>query len=777
MGKVNLRDSVRRTEDARFVSGRGTYLDDIHVPDCAIGVFLRSPHAHARISGFEKSKALELKGVLDVITGADWAKLGFGVIPTNSAVKENTDGTPIFVPERPCLAAERVRYVGEPVALVIAETGILAREAAELVEVGYEPLEAVTHPVKALDQGAPQIHEGIPGNLCVYWELGDGQATELELGQSDHVVKVELHNNRVTAAPIEPRGALAIPDQETGVTVVYQTTQNIHALRDAMTKILGIETDQLRHVAPDVGGGFGGKNSLYPEPVVTVYAARKLQRPVKWMNDRSESFVSDTHGRSQYTTVELGLDADGTFRALRTTTVGELGAYCGTVGAFTPTGGSARTQGGVYAFKAMHYQARAGFTNTAPLDPYRGAGRPEGSFQIERVVEKAARELGFDPIELRRKNIMPKHSLPLKTAMGLDVDCGDFPTVFEKTLAMTDRGGFPERVDNSAENGKLRGFAIAPYLECTGGMPKEHAVVSFSDDGLVHMAVGSHSTGMGHETSLCQILSVELGIDMDQIDFTQADTDATPMGGGHGGSRGMEVGGNAVKQLAGEVIMKGKEIVGHQFECSITDVHFEDGHFFQPNTNNNMSIGETIAASFDPLLLPEGMAPGALNIGSTFERGIISVPNGCHAAEVEVDPQTGSIEIVGFWIVDDFGTIINPLLADGQVMGGVGQGLGQALLEQAIYDEDSGQLITGSFIDYAMPRANDMPPMKLDYYEGSPTKKNPLGVKGAGEAGCCGAPPAIVNAVLDALKGYGVNHIEMPMTPETVWRALQGADL
>jgi len=452
-----------------------------------------------------------------------------------------------------------------------------------------------------------------------------------------------------------------------------------------------------------------------------------------------------------------------------------LGAYCGTVGAFTPTGGSARTQGGVYAFKAMYYQSRAGFTNTAPLDPYRGAGRPEGSFQIERIVELAARQRGFDPIELRRKNIMPKDSLPLKTAMGLDVDCGDFPTVFEQTLAMTDRDGYASRLAASKAAGRLRGFAIAPYLECTGGMPKEHAVVSFAQDGSAHLSVGSHSTGMGHETSLRQILAAQLGLDMDSIGFTQADTDATPLGGGHGGSRGMELGGNAVKQTAGQVIDKGRAIAAHQFEASVEDVDFEDGSFFQPGTNNTMTMGEMIEASFDAERLPDDMAPGCLNTGSTFERGIISVPNGCHAAEVEVDPETGTIDVVGFWVVDDFGTIINPMLADGQVMGGVAQGLGQALMEQAVYDEESGQLVTGSLIDYALPRADDMPPMSLEYYEDAPTQKNPLGVKGAGEAGCCGAPPAIVNAVLDALKDLGVTHMEMPLTPETVWKAIQSA--
>ena len=775
MNKVSFGDTVRRAEDHRFLTGKGNYIDDITMPGQAHGVVVRSPYAHARINGFDADAARRAPGVLLVVTGADWAAQGFGPIPTKSAVKENRDGTPIAVPDRPCLAHDRVRYVGEGVAFIVAETRDQARDAAELLDVDYAPMDAVTHPVKALEPGAPQLHDGIADNLCVDWELGDAEATEAAMRAADRIVRLELHNNRGTGAPIEPRGAIASYDAGTDSSLMYQATQNIHANRNTTAEILGIEADKIRHVGPDVGGGFGAKNSVYPEPALVLHAAKTLNRPVKWVNDRAESFLSDTHGRSQYSTVELGVDDDGTFRALRTTTVGELGAYCGTVGAFTPTGGSARTQGGPYGFEAMYYSARAGFTNTAPLDPYRGAGRPEGSFQIERIVEKAARELGIDPVELRRKNLIPKERLPLKTAMGLDVDCGDFPTVFEQALAMTDRVGFQARKAASEAAGKRLGFAIAPYLECTGGMPKEHAVVTFTAAGAAHLAVGSQSTGMGHETALPQILAATLGLDMARIGFTQADTDATPLGGGHGGSRGMEMGGNAVLQTAGEIIEKGRAIAAHLFETDVDKIDFEDGSFFEKDTNHIASMTEIIAASFDPERLPDGMEPGSLNTGSTFERGIISIPNGCHAAEVEVDPDTGAIAVTGFWVVDDFGTIINPMLADGQVMGGVGQGLGQALMENAVYDEASGQLVTGSLIDYALPRADDMPPMTLEYYEGAPTKKNLLGVKGAGEAGCCGAPPAIVNAVLDALDGLGVTHIEMPLTPEAVWRAIDAA--
>ncbi|HEX9569794.1 MAG TPA: molybdopterin cofactor-binding domain-containing protein, partial [Rhodospirillales bacterium] len=505
------------------------------------------------------------------------------------------------------------------------------------------------------------------------------------------------------------------------------------------------------------------------------YASKKLGRPVKWINTRSESFVSDSHGRNQMSKVRLGINKDGKFQALYTETIGDLGAFCWTVGPFTPTGGSARTQGGPYAFKAMYYCSKAAFTNTMCMDPYRGAGRPEASFQIERIVEYAARKLGFDPVELRRKNLIPSKSLPLKTAMGLDVDCGDFPRVFERTLALSDRKGYPKRVEESRNKGWLRGFAIAPYMECTGGGPKEFAGVRFQKDGSVELAVGSQSTGMGHETSMPQILAARLGIDFESIKYRQGDTEATPLGGGHGGSRNLELGGNAVHQAASEVIEKGRKLAAHQFGTDPAKVQFEDGHFFVPGTNQTMTMREAIEASFDPTKLPEGMAPGGLDANTTYERGVISIPNGCHAAEVEVGPETGVVRMVGYWVVDDFGTIINPLLCDGQVMGGTAQGIGQALLEVAHYDPESGQMVTGSLTDYALPRADTMPPMTIEYYEGAPTKKNPLGVKGAGEAGCCGAPPAVVNAVLDALKDLGVTHIDMPLTPEKVWRAIKAA--
>jgi len=775
MNKTKIGQSVRRTEDFRFLTGQGNYIDDIRLDGMAYAAVLRSSHAHAIIKEIETADADAMDGVLLIVTAKDWQAQGYGTIPSKSATRTKIDGSPFAEPPRHCLAIDRVRYVGEPVALVVAETISQAREAMEMIDVDYEPVDSITDPKKAVEDGAPLVWDDIPGNICLDFQLGDKDGTDTAFAEADHVVSLDLVNNRLTAVPIEPRGAIASYDPATDSFLLYNSTQNVHANRDTFAeKVLNITSDKIHQIAPDVGGGFGAKNGAYPEPPLILHAARKLNRPVKWINDRAESFLSDTHGRDQVSRVELALDKDGAFRALRTETIGNLGAFCATVGPFTATGGSARTQGGPYAFPAMYYSSRAAFTNTAPTDPYRGAGRPEATFQVERVIEYAARKLGFDPVDLRRKNLMPTESLPLKTGMGLDIDCGNFPQVFEQTLNLTDRDGYADRVAASKAMGKRRGFAISPYLECTGGAPKEYAGVTFHNDGSVELAVGSQSTGMGHETALPQILASKLGISQDRIRYIQADTDATPHGGGHGGSRGLELGGNAVGQSAGLVIDKARGFVAAKLETDIDDISFEDGLFRAETTNKSMSMDEVIEASFTDGL-PDDFEPEFLNTGSSFERGIISIPNGCHAAEVEIDIETGEVLIDGYWVVDDFGTIINPLLADGQVMGGIVQGIGQALSENIVYDEDSGQLLSGSLVDYALPRADMIPRMVIDYYEGAPTTKNPLGVKGAGEAGCVGAPPTIINAILDALPEFGVDHIEMPATPEKIWSVIRNA--
>ncbi|HCS69921.1 MAG TPA: carbon monoxide dehydrogenase [Rhodospirillaceae bacterium] len=771
MSNVKIGESLKRFEDQRFLTGHGRYIDDINLDGQARAVVVRAAYAHAIINAIDTSAALAMDGVLLVVTRDDWLREGFKPMPTKSGVKNNADGTPLKEPPRHALAIDRVRYVGEPVALVVAETLGQAQAAAEMVDIDYEELPAVTDPVEALKPGAPQLWDDIPNNLCLNFELGDKSGTEKAFAEADHVVSLDVLNNRVTAVPIETRGCVAAYDAAADKYTLWNASQNVHANRDTFAEVLNIDKSQLDHIAPDVGGGFGAKNSGYPEPSLCLYAAKRLGRPVKWINSRSESFLSDTHGRGQSSRVELALTKDGTFLGLRTTTVGGIGAYAWTVGPFTPTGGSARTQGGPYNFPAMFYSGKAVLTNTAPMDPYRGAGRPEATFQTERIVEYAARTLGFDPIELRRKNLMPKEMLPHKTPMGLDVDSGDFPLLFEETLKMAEKADLGALKAKAEAAGKKYGFAVAPYLECTGGGPKEHAGVTFNKDGSIDLAVGTSSTGMGHETSLAQILAANLGVDMERIQFRQSDTTATPLGGGHGGSRGMEVGGNAVQQAAQEIIELAKPVAARLLQSETNEVEFEDGTF--KAGASSVSMNDVIDASMDKDKLPEGMDEGCLDHSSVFERGVISIPNGVHAAAVAVDPDTGTVEFLGYWVMDDFGTIINPMLADGQVMGGVAQGIGQALLEDIVYDPDNGQLVTGSLMDYGLPHADEIPNMEIGYYEGAPTKKNPLGVKGAGEAGCVGACPAVVNAVLDALKDYGVTHIDMPLTPQKVWKAIQ----
>jgi carbon-monoxide dehydrogenase large subunit len=771
---------VRRLEDQRFVTGSGTFIDDVSIGCQAYAAVLRSSRAHARIDGIDASQARSAPGVLLVVTGKEWVAAGHGVVPTKTTVRTSRDGSPFNEPKRHCLAVDTVHHVGEPVALIVAETRAEAEAALELIEVDYAELPAVAHQVAALGEGAPQLWAEAPGNLCLDFELGNRAQVEEAFARADHVVSLDIANNRVAGTPMEPRGVLAAYDTASDTYTLWNASQNIHANREIIAQqILNIPTAKVRHVAPDVGGGFGAKNCVYPEQALVLYAARQLGRPVKWVGTRSEAFLADAHGRDQVSTVSLALGSDGTFLALKVETVGNLGAWCGTMGPFTPTMGTARTQGGPYAFPALLYVARTAFTNTAQTDPYRGAGRPEATFHVERIVEHAARTLGFDRVELRRRNLIPRGALPWTTPMGLSIDAGNFAGLLERTLELADYAGFPRRAAEARARGMRRGIAVAPYLETTGGAPKEEAKVTFAADGRVTLAVGSHSTGMGHETSLAQILAGRLGLPLDAIAFRQADTAATRTGGGHGGSRSMEVGGSAVLKAAEEIVAKGRAIAAHLLNSRIEDIeHAAAGHdggrFNDIETGQSLTFAEVAAAAQDASRLPPGMAAGALDATAVYERAAITIPNGCHAAEVEVDPETGVVAVVGIWAVDDFGTIINPLLADGQVMGGVVQGLGQALLEEVVYDPDTGQPLTGSLMDYCLPRADNVPAMVVEYDESAPTQRNPLGVKGAGEAGCCGAPAAIVNAVLDALAEYGVAHIDMPLTPMKVWRAING---
>jgi aerobic carbon-monoxide dehydrogenase large subunit len=768
--------SVRRLEDRRFITGTGTFIEDVNLPGQAYAAFLRSNRAHARIAGIDVTRAREAPGVLLVVTGGEWAAAGHSPIPTKMPIRTKRDGSPFNEPKRHCLAVAAVHHVGEAVALVVAETRALAEEALELIEVDYEELPAVTDQTAALAEAAPQLWAEAPGNFCMDYELGNRAAVEEAFARADHVVTLDMVNNRVTSVPMEPRGVVASYDKAGDTYTLWNASQNIHANREIIAQqIANIPAAKVRHVAPDVGGGFGAKNPVYPEPSLLLYATREVGRPVKWVATRSEAFLSDAHGRDQTSKVSLALAKDGTFLALRVDSVGNLGAWCGTMGPFTPTQGTARTQGGPYAFPAMLYTAKAAFTNTPQTDPYRGAGRPEASFHIERVIDYAARTLGLDRMEIRRRNLIRQDLLPWNTPMGLAIDSGNFVGLLDRTLQLADYAGFEQRAAEAKARGRRRGFAVAPYLECTGGAPKEEAKVTFGAGGRVTLAVGSHSTGMGHETSLTQILAVTLGLPIHAIDFQQGDTAVTRTGGGHGGSRTLEVGGNAVLKAADEIIGKARTIAAHLLNSRVEDIaHAADGEFRDVKTGQSLCLGKIATTAADASRLPPGMPAGALDTVATYERQAITIPNGCHAAEVEVDPETGIVQVVGFWAVDDFGRVVNPMLADGQVMGGVAQGLGQALLEEISYDVDTGQPLTGTLMDYALPRADQVPPIVVEYDESAPTLRNPLGVKGAGEAGCCGAPPAIVNAVLDAVAEYGVTHLDMPLTPMKVWRAING---
>ena len=774
MEPFGIGQPVRRSEDIRFLTGAGRFLDDITLDGMAHGLVLRSPHAHARIGKIDTTAAQATPGVLAVFTGADWLAEGLGDVPSRTAAT-NRDGSPVPVPPRPGLVRDRVRFVGDAVAFIVAETIAAARDAAELIEIDYEPLPVVTDAKAALEPGAPLVWDDVPGNLCVDYEAGDEAAVDAAFAKAERTVSLDLVNNRVTAVPLETRGAIGQYDGETEAFTLISSTQNVHVNRNQIAEsILGIPAEKLRHVAYDVGGGFGAKNALYPEHALVLFAARRVGRPVKWVNDRGESFVSDTHGRDQQSRVELALDKDCRFLALRVTSVGNTGAYTSSVGPFTPTGGTARTQGGSYRIPALYFRSRAAFTNTVPIEPYRGAGRPEATYQIERVIDVAAAELGIDAVELRRRNLIRREDLPYRTGIGLEIDSGDFETVLDRCLELADPAGFPQRAAAARALGRRRGFGVALYLGLTGGGAKEYAALRCAKDGSITVSVGSQSTGTGHETVLTQIVAARLGLPAERITYGQADTDLTPLGGGHGGSRVLEIGGSAVSVAADEVLAKAKLIASYLLKAAVADVSFAGGSFSVAGADRSVTMTEVIAAAHDPERLPAAMEPG-LDSEVTYERNDVTYPNGCHAAEVEVDPETGQVRLVDYTVVNDFGTIINPLTTDGQVMGATAQGIGQALCESIVYQEGSGQILSGSLMDYCLPRADDLPDFRTECYEGAPTANNPLGVKGAGEAGCGGAPPAIVNAVVAALHDEGVRHIDMPLTPLRVWRALNDA--
>jgi aerobic carbon-monoxide dehydrogenase large subunit len=775
---------VRRREDYRFLTGQGTYTDDIDRPHQLFAYILRSPHAHARLAGIDKSAAAAAPGVAAVYTGADMAADGVGGLPCGWQV-HSKDGSPMAEPAHPPLAQERVRHVGDPVAVVVAETLEQAREAAELLRVDYAEEPAVVDPAAALKPGAPQVFAEAPGNLCYDWQLGDLAAVDAAIAKAARVVKLDLVNNRLVPNAMEPRAAIGDFDRATGDYTLYTTSQNPHVIRLLMGAfVLHIPEAKLRVVAPDVGGGFGSKIYHYAEEAIVTWAAGKLRRPVKWTAERSESFMSDAHGRDHVTHVELALDPQAKFLALKVSTIANMGAYLSTFAPCIPTYLYGTLLAGTYTTPAIYVETKAVFTHTVPVDAYRGAGRPEATFLLERIVDLAADELGIDPAELRRRNFIPKDAYPYQTPVALQYDSGDYGTTLEMALKAADYAGFEARRRDAMARGKLRGIGIATYIEACGIAPSavvgslgaraglyESAAVRVHPTGSVSILTGSHSHGQGHETTFSQLVADRLGIPIESIEIVHGDTAKIPYGMGTYGSRSLAVGGSAIVKAMDKVVEKGRKIAAHLLEAAEADVEFKDGNFTVAGTDRSKSFGEVALTAYVPHNYPAELEPG-LDETAFYDPKNFTYPSGAHVAEIEIDPETGHASVVSFTASDDFGRIINPMIVAGQVHGGLAQGIGQALLEGCAYDKETGQLLTGSYNDYAMPRAADLPNFALSTNVTLCTH-NPLGVKGCGEAGAIGAPAAITNALVDALKPLGVRHVEMPATPEKLWRLIQ----
>jgi aerobic carbon-monoxide dehydrogenase large subunit len=775
---------VRRREDYRFLTGQGTYTDDINRPHQLYAFILRSPHASARINSTDTSAAAKALGVVAVYTGKDMEADGIGGLPCGWQI-HSKDGSPMHEPPHPVLASGRVRHVGDPVAVVIADSLAQARDAAELVKVDYVVESAVTDVAEAIKPGAPLVFAEVPGNVCYDWQIGDPAAIAEALGKAAQVVKLDLVNNRLVPNAMEPRAAIGDFDRATGEHTLYTTSQNPHVIRLLMGAfVLHLPEAKLRVVAPDVGGGFGSKIYHYAEEAIVTWAAGKLKRPVKWTAERVESFMSDAHGRDHVTHVELGLDAQNKFLALKVSTLANMGAYLSTFATCIPTYLYATLLAGTYTTPVIYCETKAVFTNTVPVDAYRGAGRPEATFLVERIVDLAADELGVDPAELRRKNFIPTDAFPYQTPVALQYDSGDYFSTLDLATEAADYTGFEARRQEAARRGKLRGIGIATYIEACGIAPSavvgslgaraglfEAATVRVHPTGSVTILTGSHSHGQGHETTFAQLVADGLGIPIDQIEIVHGDSAKIPYGMGTYGSRSLAVGGTAIIKAMDKIIAKGKKIAAHLLEAAEADIEFKDGQFSVAGTDRSKSIGEIALTAYVPHNFPhEELEPG-LDETAFYDPKNFTFPSGAYVAEVEIDPDTGRLEIVNFNASDDFGRIVNPMIVAGQVHGGLAQGIGQALLEGCVYDKSSGQLLTASYMDYAMPRADDLPSFALSTHETLCTH-NPLGVKGCGEAGAIGAPAAISNAIVDALKGHGVRHVEMPATPEKLWRAI-----
>jgi carbon-monoxide dehydrogenase large subunit len=766
MTKFGVAQPVRRVEDPRLLLGQGRYTDDFSMSNEAHAAVLRSPHAAAKIVSIDTTAARALPGVLAVYTGADLEADGIGGIPCAIPLK-NRDGSARADVPHPVLAVGAVRHVGDPVVLIVAETPQAARDAAEAVTVDYDTLPSVTDLGAAMDDGQPAVWPGVTKNICFDWETGDKERTDALFKSAAHVTRLTVINNRIVVNSMEARAAIAEFDGATGRWTLTTNTQGGWGIKGMLAQaVFKVPAESFRVITPDVGGGFGMKLFLYAEHAMVCYAARKLGRAVKWTSERSEAFLSDSHGRDNITQAEMALDKDGTFLAMRTRNVANMGAYLSNYAPFIPTGAGTKVLASVYGFQAIHAHVLGVFTNTVPVDAYRGAGRPESNYVVERLIDAAARELGLDRIALRRQNMVQPSAMPYRSAMNQTYDSGDFHRVLDAALAKMDWSGFEGRRAASEARGKKRGIGMAYYLEATGGADSERAEIRFAEDGHVDVYVGTQSTGQGHETAYVQLMVDQLGIDGEKIRIRQGDTDTIPTGGGTGGARSLYSEGQAILVTAASVIEKGKLAASEALEAAVADIVFEDGRFSIAGTDRGMDIIQLAAHQRS-----RGASATQLDAAEVAKISSHTFPNGCHMAEVEVDPDTGSITVMRYIVCDDVGKAVNPMIVRGQVHGGVAQGFGQAVMEHTAYDPVSGQLLSGSLMDYALPRASDLPDIEVDLIE-VPCTSNPLGVKGAGEAGAVGSPPAMINALVDALNGRPV---DMPATPERVWKLLQAA--
>jgi len=767
VNKFGLGQPVPRVEDPRFITGRGRYVDDIDLPHQCHGVVVMSPHAHARITRVDTAKAKAADGVLAVLTGADVKadKLG-GLAPP---MPEDMGGPKGFRTLLDILAVDKVRAVGERVAFVVAETLLQARNAAELIDIEYEPLPAVIGAEDAIKPGAPAVWDEAPNNVAFALMMGNKDATDAAFAGAKHVVSLKVNNSRITANSIEPRAALGQYHPDSDSYTLYSTSQNPHGTRSSVAgQVLKIAETKLRVISPDVGGGFGMKHGGYPEDALVVWASRRVGgRPVKWAATRSEALLGDSQGRDQIVTGELALDEHGKILGLRVNALHTMGSHIFGAAMVVPLF-AIRLAPGVYQIPAVHAVARAVLTNTIPIAPYRGAGRPEATYLIEQLIGRAARVLNIDPVVIRERNFIPAAAMPHKVQTGITYDSGDFKHVMDECLKLADWQGFSKRAAESKKNGMLRGRGLAYFLE-EAAVFNDRMVLRFDPSGMLTILAGTHSHGQGHETVYAQMVGEWLGVPFENVRFVQGDTDAVPIGRGTYGSRSMHVGGNALKRAADNIIEKAKPMAAMMLEAAAGDIEFKDGSFRIVGTDRALALTNVAKAFYRPAMLPPQFDVG-LEASGSFAAEPPNYPNGCHVCEVEIDPETGSVTLARYAAVDDVGKIMNKLLCEGQIHGGVAQGAGQALMEAIVFDS-AGQLVTGSFQDYAMPRAEDFPELVSELTE-VPARTNPLGVKGAGEAGATGAPPAIISAILDALKPLGIDHIDMPATASRVWAAI-----